>query len=67
VYGCWTIITAWIWLLAATYVLRYRQGRWQSMRVIDQQHHGAGMAPLEIEGEGRGDRIDAGELATAAD
>lgn len=38
--GCWAIITVWIWLLAVTYVLRYRQGKWQTMRVIDQTHHG---------------------------
>ncbi len=44
VYGCWAIITVWIWLLAATYILRYRQGKWQSMRVIDQVHH-HGAAP----------------------
>jgi MATE family multidrug resistance protein len=42
IYGCWAIITAWVWLLAVTYAIRYRQGRWQSMRVIDQIHHGAG-------------------------
>jgi MATE family multidrug resistance protein len=39
IYGCWTIITVWIWLLAATYFVRFRQGKWKSMRVIDQQHH----------------------------
>lgn len=39
--GCWVIITGWIWLLAVTYVIRYRQGKWQSMRVIDQVHHAA--------------------------
>jgi MATE family multidrug resistance protein len=44
VYGCWTIITVWIWLLALAYLVRYRQGRWRSMRVIEQHHHhGAGV------------------------
>ena len=28
----------WIWLLAVVYVVRYRQGKWRSMRVIDQVH-----------------------------
>jgi MATE family multidrug resistance protein len=41
IYGCWTIITVWIWLLTAVYIWRYRQGKWRSMRVIDQTHHGA--------------------------
>jgi len=40
IYGCWAIVTGWVWLLALTYLFRYRQGKWQSMRVIDQVHHG---------------------------
>jgi MATE family multidrug resistance protein len=39
VYGCWAIIAVWIWLLAVAYFLRYRQGKWRAMRVIDQTHH----------------------------
>ena len=57
VYGCWTIITVWIWLLAVAYFLRNRQGKWQSMRVIEQTHHGAEHAPIGYPG---------GELAPAA-
>jgi MATE family multidrug resistance protein len=45
VYGCWTIITLDVWALAAVYLLRYRQGKWRSMRVIEQVHHGH--APAE--------------------
>ncbi len=40
IYGCWAIITVWVWLLGLIYVARYRQGKWKSMRVIDQVHHG---------------------------
>jgi MATE family multidrug resistance protein len=40
VYGAWWFITVWVWALAAVYYLRYRTGRWKSMRVIDQVHHG---------------------------
>ncbi len=57
VYGCWTIITVWIWLLAVAYFLRHRQGKWKSMRVIEQKHHGAVHAPVSYPG---------GELAPAA-
>jgi MATE family multidrug resistance protein len=46
-YAAWTFITGWVWALAVIYVVRYRQGRWQSMRVIEQVHH----APLVHEGE----------------
>ena len=67
VYGCWTIVTVWIWLLAAAYVLRYRQGRWQSMCVIDQQHHGPGKTAREDNGEHSVERFGAGELATSAE
>ncbi|HYO25933.1 MAG TPA: MATE family efflux transporter [Lacipirellulaceae bacterium] len=45
IHGCWAIITVWIWLLAAAYIVRYRQGQWRSMRVIDQTHHGAAATP----------------------
>ncbi|HMP05017.1 MAG TPA: MATE family efflux transporter, partial [Lacipirellulaceae bacterium] len=37
VMACWTIVTGWVWLVAAAYIVRYRQGRWQSMRVIEQR------------------------------
>jgi multidrug resistance protein, MATE family len=40
VYGAWWYITVWVWALAAVYYLRYRTGRWKTMRVIDQVHHG---------------------------
>lgn len=35
VYGCWTIITAWVWVLGIIYLGRFLQGRWKSMRVIE--------------------------------
>jgi len=35
VYACWTLIVFWCLLAAVTYVLRFLQGRWRSMRVIE--------------------------------
>jgi multidrug resistance protein, MATE family len=35
VYGCWTLIVFWCWIAAAVYVVRFRQGKWRRMRVIE--------------------------------
>jgi MATE family multidrug resistance protein len=35
VYGCWTLVVFWCWLAAVTYLVRFRQGKWRQMRVID--------------------------------
>ena len=35
IYGCWTLIVFWCLIAAVTYFLRYRQGKWRSMRVIE--------------------------------
>jgi MATE family multidrug resistance protein len=38
IYGCWAIITGWVWLLGIVFFLRFRQGKWREMRVIEQKH-----------------------------
>lgn len=50
VYGCWVIITGWVWGLGLIYLMRFRQGKWRQMRVIEMQgansnsmSHGSGM------------------------
>jgi multidrug resistance protein, MATE family len=35
VYGCWTLIVFWCLIAAVTYVVRFRQGQWRQMRVIE--------------------------------
>ena len=35
IYACWTIASAYVIVLAISFFLRYRQGRWQTMRVIE--------------------------------
>ena len=35
VYGCWTVVTLWIWALGAVFMVRFLQGRWRTMRVIE--------------------------------
>lgn len=35
IYGTWTIITVWIFLLGVIFFARFRQGKWRSMRVIE--------------------------------
>lgn len=35
VYGCWTVITLWVWAVGLVFFLRFLQGKWRSMRVIE--------------------------------
>ena len=35
IYGCWAIIVGWVWALGIIYLLRFVQGKWQQMRVIE--------------------------------
>lgn len=35
VYGCWTLIVFWCSIAAVTYFVRFRQGKWRQMRVIE--------------------------------
>lgn len=37
IYGCWLLITLWVWTAAGTYVVRFWQGKWRNMRVIETQ------------------------------
>ena len=34
-YGLWTYVTLWLWCLGSIYLLRFMQGRWRTMRVIE--------------------------------
>ena len=36
IYGCWVLITMWIWVLGTIFLLRFLSGKWRSMRVIEQ-------------------------------
>ena len=35
VVGWWCVLTAWIFALGITFLLRFMQGRWKTMRVIE--------------------------------
>jgi MATE family multidrug resistance protein len=35
VYGCWTLVVLWCLIAAVVYVLRFWQGKWRRMRVIE--------------------------------
>jgi MATE family multidrug resistance protein len=43
VYGCWTLIVFWCLIAAATYFVRFQQGKWREMRVIET----TAIAPIE--------------------
>jgi MATE family multidrug resistance protein len=36
VFGCWTFIVFWCWIAAVAYLVRFLQGKWRGMRVIEQ-------------------------------
>ena len=38
VYGCWALVTLWVWIAAAIYVVRFSRGKWRRMRVIETVH-----------------------------
>jgi MATE family multidrug resistance protein len=50
VYGCWTLVVFWCWLAALTYLVRFRQGKWRQMRVIETDN-AATAAPLAATAE----------------
>jgi MATE family multidrug resistance protein len=36
IFGCWLLVVLWVWLAAAIYLVRFLQGKWRHMRVIEQ-------------------------------
>ena len=49
IYACWTVVTCWICTMGTVFLLRFLQGSWRSMRVIEQQHHPAPHDPQAID------------------
>lgn len=37
IYGCWLLITVWVWVMALLYFGRFRAGKWREMRVIERE------------------------------
>ena len=35
VYGCWAVLTAWVWIFSAFFAFRFYGGKWENMRVIE--------------------------------
>jgi MATE family multidrug resistance protein len=50
VYGMWALVTAWVWTAAITFYLRFRQGQWRTMRVIETDD-AAAVEPLAVAAE----------------
>jgi hypothetical protein len=45
----WTFASLYILLLATIYGLRFRQGRWKTMRVIESKDEATAAAPVAVE------------------
>ena len=52
VYRSWCIITAWVWIMGIVYLLRFLQGKWRSMRVIEMREEvvTSEIAPDDVDG-----------------
>ncbi len=37
IYGCWCLITGWIWVMGVLYWRRFQSGKWREMRVIERR------------------------------
>ena len=35
VYGCWALITLWVWTMGLVFMFRFLRGNWRKMRVIE--------------------------------
>lgn len=46
VYGCWTLITLWVFAMGAAFLLRFLQGSWRAMRVIEKAPPDLAAEPL---------------------
>ncbi|MDC0936690.1 MATE family efflux transporter [Pirellulales bacterium] len=46
IYPCWAVVTVWVWGFGVIFWLRFRGGKWKSMRVIEQSNADA---PAELE------------------
>ncbi len=38
IYWCWSLAIGWVWVMGVTFLLRYRAGKWRTMRVIETDH-----------------------------
>ena len=37
IYGCWITVTVWVCAMGVIFLLRFLDGKWRSMRVIERQ------------------------------
>ena len=51
-YWCWTIMTIWVVMLGLIFLMRYLQGKWRTMRVIEAEAFGDGSGMASVAAEG---------------
>ena len=42
VLSCWALVTVWVCVFGMIFLVRFMQGRWKSLRVIEMQHEPVG-------------------------
>jgi len=60
-YGCWWLVTVWVWIVGLIYFARFQQGRWRQMRVIEPvgDYTAERPAPSDIQLESAADAVSA--------
>ena len=47
IYGCWALLTCWVWTVGIIFCLRFLSGKWRKMRVIEQKAFDPALEPVQ--------------------
>ncbi|MBR9803694.1 MAG: MATE family efflux transporter [Rubinisphaera brasiliensis] len=47
IYGCWALLTCWVWTVGIIFCMRFLSGKWRKMRVIEQKAFDPALEPVQ--------------------